>query len=69
VGVSLEAILWHVRRRFGLAAAVFYFERWLKVRATHNGSSLVLQHPREASCADSQAREAVVWAGGGGVLL
>jgi hypothetical protein len=72
VGVSPEVVLWCGRRRFGLAAVAFPFKQWLMVRATHNRSLAVLmakmelQHPCEASYADSQAREAMVWRGGGG---
>jgi hypothetical protein len=54
------------------AAVAFTFKRQLMVRATHKRSLVALkaktelQHPREASCAGSQAREAMVWHGGGG---
>jgi hypothetical protein len=70
VGVSPEVILWCERQWFRLAAVAFPFERWLTVRETHDRSSIVLkakmelQQSCEASCAGSQAREAVVWRGG-----
>jgi hypothetical protein len=54
------------------ATVAFPSERWLTVRATHGRSSVALkaitelQHPGEASCTGSQAREAVVWCGGSG---